>query len=49
MDGSENRPRGTHAAAKPPGSLMLSYGTQTPLVGHIVYGALVEGFVSLAS
>jgi hypothetical protein len=40
------------ALLEPPGFLMLNYGTQTPLVSlaaHIVYGALVGGFVSLGS
>ena len=37
---------------EPPGFLMLNYGRQTPLVSlaaHIAYGAIVGGFVSLAS
>jgi hypothetical protein len=40
------------ALLEPPGFLMLNYGAQTPLVAlaaHIAYGALVGGFVSLAS
>ena len=35
-----------------PGFLMLNYGRATPvvtLVGHVAYGAIVGGFVSLAS
>jgi hypothetical protein len=50
---------GTHVTAadsrpllEPPGFLMLNYGRRTPLVGvlaHIAYGAIVGGFVSLAS
>jgi hypothetical protein len=48
----------THTAAdsspllEPPGFLMLNYGRSTPvanLVVHILYGAIVGGFVSLAS
>jgi hypothetical protein len=37
---------------EPPGFLMLNYGTQTPLVAllaHVAYGALVGGFLSMAS
>ncbi len=37
---------------EPPGFLMLNYGRRTPvvsLVAHIAYGAIVGGFVSLAS
>ncbi len=40
------------ALLEPPGFLMLNYGPQTPLVSlaaHIVYGALVGGFISLSS
>ncbi|MBB5153514.1 hypothetical protein [Saccharopolyspora phatthalungensis] len=37
------------ALLEPPGFLMLNYGVVTPIVGllgHIVYGALVGGFIS---
>lgn len=37
---------------EPPGFLMFNYGASTPLVGvvaHVAYGAIVGGFVSLAS
>jgi hypothetical protein len=37
---------------EPPGFLMLNYGRRTPVVSllaHIAYGAIVGGFVSLAS
>jgi hypothetical protein len=37
---------------EPPGFLMLNYGRATPavtLAGHVAYGAIVGGFVSLAS
>jgi hypothetical protein len=37
---------------EPPGFLMLNYGSRTPLVSvaaHVAYGAIVGGFVSLAS
>jgi hypothetical protein len=40
------------ALLEPPGFMMLNYGPQTPLVSlaaHIAYGAVVGGFVSLAS
>jgi hypothetical protein len=36
---------------EPPGFLMLNYGRSTPLVTvfvHVIYGAIVGGFVSLA-
>lgn len=37
---------------EPPGFLMLNYGRATPAVtlgGHVAYGAIIGGFVSLAS
>lgn len=37
---------------EPPGFLLLNYGRRTPLatiVAHVAYGAIVGGFVSLAS
>jgi hypothetical protein len=37
---------------EPPGFLMLNYGSRTPLVSaaaHVAYGAIVGGFISLAS
>lgn len=37
---------------EPPGFLLLNYGRRTPLVtvvAHIAYGAIIGGFVSLAS
>jgi hypothetical protein len=37
---------------EPPGFLLLNYGRRTPLVtiiAHIAYGAIVGGFISLAS
>jgi hypothetical protein len=40
------------ALLEPPGFMMLNYGLQTPLVSlaaHIAYGAVVGGFVALAS
>jgi hypothetical protein len=47
---------GTAADARPllepPGFLMLNYGRRTPLVtvlAHVAYGAIVGGFISLAS
>lgn len=42
---------GTSARLEPPGFLILNYGARTPLVtvaGHIAYGAIVGGFVSLS-
>jgi hypothetical protein len=43
---------GSAPLLEPPGFLLRNYGRQTPLVtiiAHIVYGAIVGGFVSLAS
>ena len=40
------------ALLEPPGFLMLNYGARTPLVAlaaHVAYGAIVGGFLSLAS
>jgi hypothetical protein len=37
---------------EPPGFMMINYGQGTPLVtllAHVAYGAIVGGFVSLAS
>jgi hypothetical protein len=37
---------------EPPGFMMLSYGARTPLatlLSHVAYGAIVGGFISLAS
>jgi hypothetical protein len=37
---------------EPPGFMLLNYGRTTPivtLVGHVVYGALIGGFASLAA
>ncbi|HEV8688514.1 MAG TPA: hypothetical protein VGQ84_14625 [Gaiellaceae bacterium] len=45
-------PAGSAPLLEPPGFLLLHYGRQTPLVtiiAHIAYGAIVGGFVSLAS
>jgi hypothetical protein len=42
---------GSSALLEPPGFMMLNYGARTPLVtvvGHIAYGAIVGGFVSLS-
>jgi hypothetical protein len=42
---------GSSPLLEPPGFLLLNYGRQTPVVtvfAHIVYGAIVGGFVSLA-
>jgi hypothetical protein len=42
----------SHPLLEPPGFLMRNYGTRTPLtsvVAHVAYGAIVGGFVSLAS
>jgi hypothetical protein len=42
---------GSSPLLEPPGFLLLNYGRQTPLVtvvAHIVYGAIVGGFVSLS-
>lgn len=43
---------GSAPLLEPPGFMLLNYGRQTPLatiVAHIAYGAIVGGFVSLAS
>ncbi|MGH3422279.1 MAG: hypothetical protein ACRDOD_22110, partial [Streptosporangiaceae bacterium] len=40
------------ALLEPPGFMMRNYGLRTPLVSlaaHIAYGAIVGGFISLAS
>ena len=42
---------GSSPLLEPPGFLLLNYGRRTPLVtvlGHVAYGAIVGGFVSLA-
>ena len=42
---------GSTPLLEPPGFLLLNYGRQTPLVtviAHVVYGAIVGGFVSLS-
>ena len=43
---------GSAPLLEPPGFLLLNYGRRTPLatiVAHVAYGAIVGGFVSLAS
>ena len=42
---------GSSPLLEPPGFLLRNYGRQTPvatIIGHIAYGAIVGGFVSLA-
>jgi hypothetical protein len=42
---------GSNALLEPPGFMMLNYGARTPrvtIVGHIAYGVIVGGFVSLS-
>jgi hypothetical protein len=42
---------GSAALLEPPGFMMLNYGPRTPivtLVGHVAYGAIVGGFISLS-
>jgi hypothetical protein len=42
----------TVAHLEPPGFLMLNYGRRTPvvmLIAHIVYGAIVGGFIALSA
>jgi hypothetical protein len=42
---------GSTALLEPPGFMMLNYGPRTPivtLVGHVAYGAIVGGFISLS-
>jgi hypothetical protein len=43
---------GSAPLLEPPGFLLINYGRQTPLAtiaAHVAYGAIVGGFVSLAS
>jgi hypothetical protein len=43
---------GSAPLLEPPGFLLVNYGPQTPIatiVAHVAYGAVVGGFVSLAS
>ena len=43
---------GSSPLLEPPGFLMMNYGRRTPIVSlgaHIAYGAIVGGFVALAS
>lgn len=50
--GSPHTAADTSPLLEPPGFLMLNYGRSTPIVNvtvHIVYGAIVGGFVSLSS
>jgi len=42
----------TVAHLEPPGFLMLNYGRRTPivvLVAHVVYGAIIGGFIALSA
>lgn len=50
--GTEFTAAGSAPLLEPPGFLLLNYGRRTPLatiVAHVTYGAIVGGFVSLAS
>jgi hypothetical protein len=50
--GSPHTAAGSTPLLEPPGFLMLNYGRSTPLVNlvaHVLYGAIVGGFVSLAA
>jgi uncharacterized membrane protein YagU involved in acid resistance len=50
--GTDFTAAGSAPMLEPPGFLLLNYGHQTPLatiIAHIAYGAIVGGFVSLAS
>ena len=50
--GSSNTAAGSVALLEPRGFLMLNYGPRTPLanlIAHLAYGAVVGGFISLAS
>jgi hypothetical protein len=43
---------GSAPLLEPPGFMLLNYGRRTPLatiLAHVAYGAIVGGFVSLAS
>jgi hypothetical protein len=49
--GTESDAAGSAPLFEAPGFLLLNYGRQTPvvtIVGHLAYGAIVGGFVSLA-
>ena len=40
------------ARLEPPGFLMTNYGRRTPivvLIAHVVYGAIVGGFIALSA
>jgi hypothetical protein len=50
--GTDFTAAGSAPMLEPPGFLLLNYGHQTPvatIIAHIAYGAIVGGFVSLAS
>jgi hypothetical protein len=50
--GSPYTTAGSSPLLEPPGFLMLNYGRSTPVVNllaHVLYGAIMGGFVSLAS
>lgn len=49
--GSDATSAGDSPVLEPPGFMLLNYGRRTPLVallGHLAYGAIVGGLVSLA-
>lgn len=50
--GTSNSSAADRPLLEPPGFMMLNYGARTPLatlLSHVAYGAIVGGFVSLAS
>lgn len=50
--GSDSTGAGESPLLEPPGFMLLNYGPRTPLVAmgaHLAYGAIVGGFVGLAS
>jgi hypothetical protein len=50
--GTEFDAAGSAPVLEPPGFLLLNYGRQTPLVtvlAHLVYGAIVGGFIAWSS
>jgi hypothetical protein len=49
--GSTQSAADTNPLLEPPGFLMLNYGKSTPaitVISHVVYGAIVGGFISLS-
>jgi hypothetical protein len=50
--GSDQSAANTTPLLEPPGFMMLNYGSSTPaltVITHVIYGAIVGGFVSLSA